>query len=411
MKKILTGFAFATLICATPSLGLWATAAQANSVQSGATGVPMVSSVAPEMGPASGGTSVTIMGSNFSGATTVNFGGANSPQFNVISNTQLTAETPPQDTQVAALDGGEVNVSVTGPLGTSSETDSSTFCYTQDGFCLGAPDGPIGPVPPPPAHGYWLVGSDGGIFSFGSATFEGSASGYHLQRPVVGITQTPDRQGYWLVASDGGIFSFGDTTFYGSIPSLGLSPAASGAAHSLNAPMVGMVPSVDDKGYFLVGADGGVFAFGDATFAGSCPGIGGCSGAAVAVMPDASGKGYWVVTATGHVYSFGDALYYGAPSPQNASVTSAVSTPNGLGYWILSANGAVFGFGDAYVYGSPLGSTGGFNPATAIFTTSDGYGCWVASAIGSVYAYGVAPYDGGMNGTHLNGPIIAATGS
>ena len=52
----------------------------------------------------------------------------------------------------------------------------------------------------------------------------------------------------------------------------------------------------------MVGADGGVFTFGDAKFEGSCPAIGGCAGgAAVAVMPDATGNGYWVVTAGGDV--------------------------------------------------------------------------------------------------------------
>ena len=141
--------------------------------------------------------------------------------------------------------------------------------------------------------GYWLVGSDGGIFSFGSAQFYGSTGGLTLQRPVVGIVPTADHGGYWLDASDGGVFSFGDTQFYGSIPGLGLNPAGSGMPNSLNAPIVGMVPSHDQGGYFMVASDGGVFAFGDAHFAGSCPGIGGCSGAAVAVMPDASG------TATG----------------------------------------------------------------------------------------------------------------
>ena len=86
-----------------------------------------------------------------------------------------------------------------------------------------------GPPPPPPpappaAHGYWLVGSDGGIFTFGSATFHGSTGSLRLQRPVVGITPTGDEGGYWLVASDGGIFAFGDAGFHGSIPGLGLHP-------------------------------------------------------------------------------------------------------------------------------------------------------------------------------------------
>ena len=140
---------------------------------------------------------------------------------------------------------------------------------------------------------------------------------------------TSDRGGYWLDASDGGVFSYGDTQFYGSIPGLGLHPAGSGQPNSLNAPIVGMVPSNDDNGYFMVASDGGVFAFGDAHFAGSCPGIGGCSGSAVAVMPDASGNGYWLVTATGNIYTFGDAPYFGAPG--HGTVTSAVATPDGLG--------------------------------------------------------------------------------
>ena len=191
---------------------------------------------------------------------------------------------------------------------------------------------PAPPAPPasPPTHGYWLVGSDGGIFTFGSAQFYGSTGSLHLQRPVVGIVPTADRGGYWLDASDGGVFSFGDTQFFGSIPGLGLHPAGSGLPNSLNAPIVGMVPSNDDRGYFMVASDGGVFAFGDAHFAGSCPGIGGCSGAAVAVMPDHSGDGYWVVTNTGSVYTFGDAPYFGAPGHGNGHLRGGNPRREGL---------------------------------------------------------------------------------
>jgi hypothetical protein len=256
------------------------------------------------------------------------------------------------------------------------------------------------------------VGSDGGIFSFGSAQFYGSTGNLHLQRPVVGIVPTDDRGGYWLDASDGGVFSYGDTQFYGSIPGLGLHPAGSGQPNSLNAPVVGMVPSHDQGGYFMVASDGGVFAFGDAHFAGSCPGNGGCSGAAVAVMPDASGDGYWLITATGSVYTFGDAPYLGAPRPQSTAITSAVATPSGHGYWILDAAGQVFAYGDAAPLGSVApGATGGLNPASAIFTTSDGGGYWVSDALGKVFTFGDAPNDGDMSGTHLNGPVIAASGS
>jgi hypothetical protein len=226
----------------------------------------------------------------------------------------------------------------------------------------------------------------------------------------VGITPTADDAGYWLVASDGGVFTFGDTGFYGSIPGLGYAPAGTSAPKRLNAPIVGMVPSENGAGYFMVAADGGVFAFGDAKFEGSCPGIGGCSGAAVAVMPDATGNGYWLVTSTGHVYAFGDAVNYGQPGPQAVPVTAAVRTTDGRGYWLLFSNGVVAAYGDATNLGSPAGSLGGSNPATAIFTTSSGQGYWIASANGSVFNYGDATNDGGMAGQHLNGSIIAATG-
>ncbi len=267
-------------------------------------------------------------------------------------------------------------------------------------------------------HGYWLVGSDGGIFTFGSAQFYGSTGALTLQRPVVGITPTSDLGGYWLVASDGGVFTFGDAGFFGSIPGLGFAPAGSGAAKRLNAPIVGMVPSSDGGGYFMVGSDGGVFAFGDAKFEGSCPGIGGCSGAAVTVMPDATGNGYWLVTATGHIYTFGDAAYYGAPGPQNVPVTSAVRTAGRKGLldsFLQWRHRRLWRRGH---FGSPTGVFGGQNPATAIFATADGQGYWVASANGSVYTYGDAPVRG-VNGRHQtersnhrsDGILAAAGGS
>jgi len=260
-----------------------------------------------------------------------------------------------------------------------------------------------------PNHGYWLVSSDGGIFTFGSAQFYGSIGAFQLNRPVIGITPTADHDGYWLVASDGGVFSFGDTAFYGSLPGEGFNPAGSGLPDSLNASIVGIVPTGDFGGYIMVASDGGVFTFGDAKFEGSCPSIGGCSGAAVAVMPDASGNGYWLVTNTGHVYAFGDAVSYGSPGPQSAPVTSAVRTTDGKGYWILFSNGVVAPYGDAADLGGPTSSVSASNPATAIFRT-DGEGYWVASANGSVFTYGSSPYDGGTAGLHLNGAIIAGTG-
>jgi len=52
----------------------------------------------------------------------------------------------------------------------------------------------------------------------------------------------------------------------------------------------------------------------------------------------------------------------------------------------------------------------GSKDGTAIFATSGG-GYWVADALGKVFTFGNAPDDGDMSATHLNGPIIAASGS
>ncbi|WP_200891146.1 hypothetical protein, partial [Acidithrix ferrooxidans] len=77
----------------------------------------------------------------------------------------------------------------------------------------------------------------------------------NLNKPIVGMAATPDGKGYWLVASDGGIFTYGDAGFYGSA-----------GAIPLNKPIVGMAATPDGKGYWLVASDGGIFTYGDAAF-------------------------------------------------------------------------------------------------------------------------------------------------
>nr|MDA8262661.1 right-handed parallel beta-helix repeat-containing protein [Actinomycetota bacterium] len=126
---------------------------------------------------------------------------------------------------------------------------------------------------PMPGSGYWMAAKDGGVFNFGGSGFYGSMGGKTLNAPVVGLAPTMDQGGYWLAASDGGVFSFGDATFYGSM-----------GGKTLNAPVVGIAPTPYDavpppaqpapagKGYWLVAKDGGVFSFGDAGFYGSMGG-------------------------------------------------------------------------------------------------------------------------------------------
>ncbi|MFI8236024.1 beta strand repeat-containing protein [Streptomyces sp. NPDC085866] len=74
---------------------------------------PALTSLAPGQGPTSGGTVVTLTGSNLTGATAVAFGAVAAVSFTVVSATQVTATAP----QGAA---GPVNVTVTTPGGTSN---------------------------------------------------------------------------------------------------------------------------------------------------------------------------------------------------------------------------------------------------------------------------------------------------
>jgi hypothetical protein len=83
---------------------------------------PTVTSIAPDTGSTSGGTQVTIAGTNFTGATAVNFGSTTAASFVVNSDTQITVTSP-------AGSIGTVNVTVTTPGGTSVASSSAEFDY------------------------------------------------------------------------------------------------------------------------------------------------------------------------------------------------------------------------------------------------------------------------------------------
>jgi hypothetical protein len=212
----------------------------------------------------------------------------------------------------------------------------------------------------PGGTGYWLLGQDGGIFSYGSASFYGSTGALHLNQPVVGMAATPSGHGYWLVAADGGIFSFGDARFHGS----------TGNVH-LNQPIVAMTPTPSGHGYWLVASDGGVFSFGDARFHGSTGGL--AIGTTVAgITRTSSGQGYWIVGASGRVFSYGDAH----PMPIVAAVSPVVAglaAPGGTGLWLVTRSGAVYATGSAPYLG---GASGGMMQAAGIARAAHGY--WIA---------------------------------
>jgi hypothetical protein len=232
-----------------------------------------------------------------------------------------------------------------------------------------APRGPlVGMAATPTGNGYWLVGSDGGVFAFGDAKFYGSTGRRRLNQPIVGMAPSRSGKGYWLVAADGGIFSFGSARFRGST-----------GGRRLNQPIVGMARTPSGKGYWLVAADGGIFSFGDARFHGSAGKIA-LKSPIVGMAATRSGNGYWLVAADGGVFTYGDAKFYGSTGRRNLSsaIVGMARKPTGRGYWLLAADGRVFAFGEAHHRGGLHGAHGAKGKAVAIAAPPGG-GYWVAS--------------------------------
>jgi IPT/TIG domain-containing protein/PKD domain-containing protein len=83
---------------------------------------PSVSGLSPKDGPASGGTTVTILGTGFADATAVSFGASPAASFTVSSPSSITAVSPP-----AAK--GRLDVTVSSPEGTSAVNKHDRFKY------------------------------------------------------------------------------------------------------------------------------------------------------------------------------------------------------------------------------------------------------------------------------------------
>jgi hypothetical protein len=82
-----------------------------------------VTGVSPSSGPATGGATVTITGTNFTGATSVMFGNTPATDFQVVSPTQITATEP------AGTVGQSVDITVTTPAGTSATAAADQFKF------------------------------------------------------------------------------------------------------------------------------------------------------------------------------------------------------------------------------------------------------------------------------------------
>ncbi len=203
------------------------------------------------------------------------------------------------------------------------------------------------------------------------------------------------RTGYWLVGADGGVFGYGRVPHHQSL-----------ANQPINAPVVDFAPAPSGRGYWLATADGGVFAFGKARYLDSVAGQP-LRAPVVALAPNRSGSGYWLVAGDGGVFAFGAAPYLGSVTEQDlqAPVVGLAPTPSGKGYWLVAADGGVYAFGDAG-YAGGLSGQDLTAPVVGLEPTRSGRGYRIVSADGGVFAFGDASFEGSLAGQPVNDRIV-----
>ena len=211
--------------------------------------------------------------------------------------------------------------------------------------------------------------------NFGDAGNFGPAGGLTLNAPPVGMAPTHDGQGYWIVASDGGIFNYGDAAFFGSAGGI-----------TLNKPIVGMAATPDGGGYWLVASDGGIFSYGDAQFYGST-GID---------PPQPAHRRHGRHPRRRRLLARGlrrrhlrlrrrpVLRLHGVHPPQPARRRHG-GGPGGSGYWLVASDGGIFNYGTAPFLGS-MGGTPLNAPIVGMAATASGY--WMAAKDGGVFNYG-----------------------
>ena len=231
-------------------------------------------------------------------------------------------------------------------------------------------------VAPHPSYGYWELGRNGGVASYGTG-WHGSKSDVYLDTPAAAMVSTVSGYGYWIVTKRGRVFPFGDARNRGQlidkqITVVDIEPTPSGGGYWLLArsgrvfaygdasniggakeagdTLAGMAATPTGLGYWLFGTNGNVYAYGDASDLGGLandgletPVIGGDNFGAT---------GYWLATAGGRVAAFGDAPELGAPEAVNSPVVSFAASPSRAGYWVMSERGRLWTFGDAQELGT-----------------------------------------------------------
>ena len=392
---------------------------------------PTINALSPSVGPAAGGTSVTVSGTNLADATAVDFGSTAGT---------ITADTGTSITVTSPAGEGTVDVTVTTPGGTSPISSADQFSYPpnvsgateQAGGVSSSPTGTAtAALPGSPSPTTASASGVGAltVAQYSSNPTGGAVSGgtgvYYDVKLATGsdfssVTITVCALGAggqsiswwngstWLPFSSQ---SFSSST--GCVTATVNGSTSPTLAQLTGTPIAATVPAPAGNtatapagGYWSVASDGGIFSYGDANFHGSTGGTA-LNKPIVGMASTPSGNGYWLVASDGGIFAYGDATFYGSTGGMhlNQPIVGMASTPSGNGYWLVASDGGIFSYGDATFYGS----TGGLHlnkPIVGMASTPSGNGYWLVASDGGIFSYGDATFYGSTGGMHLNKPIV-----
>lgn len=231
--------------------------------------------------------------------------------------------------------------------------------------------------------GYWIVNEQAGVTPIGTANLL-VASGDRATRAIA-IGARHNGSGYYLLAADGTVYAYGTATLAGN-----------GLPERRDAVSIAVKPDTADSpglGYWILYKNGEVSSH-NAPFHGQIER--GTALEAVSIVATPTGDGYWILASNGRVHNYGEARRLEDRRDDGKIAVSMAATTDGLGYWILTSNGAVRHFGTAAHLGDGVsdGAT-----ARAIAAKPDGTGYWILSTDGNIHAYGGAHFVGRATST------------
>ncbi len=211
------------------------------------------------------------------------------------------------------------------------------------------------------------------------------------EREPVAHPLTASSKGYWVLAANGALFALKGAPFFG------------GPFGHVKGTAVALAATHSGNGYYALDNSGDIFPFGDAHSFGSMAGKH-LNQPIIALAPTPSGRGYWLLASDGGVFSFGDARFFGSTGNLrlNKPIISIAATHSGRGYWLLASDGGVFSFGDARFHGS-TGNLRLNSPVISMAAAPSGAGYWLVAGDGGIFSFGV-PFYGSVPGLGLCRP-------